>query len=357
MATKIVLVEDSPIAMELLQRLFQSTPEIDVVGTAKNGQEALAIIPKLNPDVVCTDLHMAPVDGLELTKQLMATCPKPILVISNSVKQDDTKNIFGLLQAGAVDIFPKPMSNNYADFESIKQRLVTKIKMLATVKVQAKAMPVAGVPSIGANLSSFTPTTAPIGGGASAFKAIAIGASTGGPQAIHKIVTNLPANFSAPIICAQHISDGFLAGLISWLKEDSRLQIKIAQAGETPVPGTVYFAPEQTHLELDPQGRFIYTNFPSTTGTCPSVDALFKSVVRIYGSACAAILLTGIGSDGAEGMKGVSAGGGTTIAQDEQTCVVYGMSKAAIDAGAAKHVLPIDKIAPFLVTKIAAPVG
>jgi two-component system, chemotaxis family, protein-glutamate methylesterase/glutaminase len=355
-AVKIVLVEDSPVAMELLQRLFNSTPEVDVVGTAKNGQEAIAMIPKLNPDVICTDLHMAPVDGLELTRHVMANFPRPILVISNSVKQDDTKNIFGLLQAGAVDIFPKPMSNNYADFESIKQRLVTKIKMLSTVKVIAKAMPIAGVPSLGVNLTSSSFSAAPMGG-SSAFKAIAIGASTGGPQAIHKIITNLPGNFSTPIICAQHISDGFLAGLISWLKEDSRLQIKIAQAGEMPMPGTVYFAPEQTNLELDPQGKFIYTNFPSTTGTCPSIDALFKSVARIYGKAGASILLTGIGNDGVEGMKGIMAAGGTTIAQDEQTCVVFGMSKAAIAAGAAQHVLGIDKIAPFLVTKITSLVG
>jgi two-component system, chemotaxis family, protein-glutamate methylesterase/glutaminase len=348
-ATKILLVEDSPVAMEMLQRLFKSTPEVELIGTARNGQEAIALLDRLQPDVICTDLHMAPINGLELTHHVMAHNPCPILVISNSVKQDDTKNIFGLLQAGAVDIFPKPMSTNYADFESIKQRLLVKIKMIASVKVQKKAMPAAP-----AAVSTFTPMSHPLPtpvAAASHVKAIAIGASTGGPQAIHKIVSNLPANFATPIICAQHLSDGFLSGLISWLKEDSRVQIKIAQAGEVPAPGTVYFAPEKTNLQLDNLGRFALSPNP-TSNAAPSIDALFTSLAQVHGKNCAAILLTGGGNDGAEGMKAVSAAGGVTIAQDEKSSVVFGMPKAAIESGAAKEVLGVDRIAPFLVTKV-----
>jgi two-component system chemotaxis response regulator CheB len=355
-ATKILLVEDSPIAMELLQRLFKSAPEVEVVGTARNGQEALEILPKVNPTVICTDLHMAPVDGLELTKQVMAHSPRPILVISNSVKADDTKNIFSLLQAGAVDIFPKPMGNDYAEYEQVKQKLLSKIKLLSTVTVSAKAMPgISAAPSMGATFGAGVPAVAPTFAAAAtgSLRAIAIGASTGGPQAIHKIITSLPANLPCPVICAQHISDGFLGGLISWLNEDSRLRAKVAEAGETPVPGMVYFAPEKSHLELDAQGKFAYTNSAAVTGTCPSIDALFKSVARAYGGATAGILLTGMGTDGVEGMKAISGAGGTTIAQDEASCVVFGMSKAAIAAGAAQKVLGIHEIAPFLLTKLA----
>ena len=138
--TKVLLVEDSPIAMELLQRLFKGIPEVEIVGTARNGQEALAMIPRLNPTIICTDFHMEPVDGLELTKQVMANFPRPILVLSNSVKSDDTKNVFALLQAGVSDIFPKPMGTEFPEYEAIKAKLLSKIKMLSTMSVKHRPL-------------------------------------------------------------------------------------------------------------------------------------------------------------------------------------------------------------------------
>jgi two-component system, chemotaxis family, protein-glutamate methylesterase/glutaminase len=138
--TKVLLVEDSPVAMELLQRLFKSTPEVEIVGVARNGQEALAMIPRLNPTVICTDFHMEPVDGLELTKQVMANFPRPILVLSNSVKSDDTKNVFALLQAGVSDIFPKPMGTEFPEYEAIKTKLLSKIKMLSGMTVKHRPL-------------------------------------------------------------------------------------------------------------------------------------------------------------------------------------------------------------------------
>jgi two-component system, chemotaxis family, protein-glutamate methylesterase/glutaminase len=138
--TKVLLVEDSPVAMELLQRLFKSSPDVEIVGTARNGQEALAMIPHLNPTVICTDFHMEPVDGLELTKQVMANFPRPILVLSNSVKADDTKNVFALLQAGVSDIFPKPMGTEFPEYEAIKTKLLSKIKMLSSMSVKHRPL-------------------------------------------------------------------------------------------------------------------------------------------------------------------------------------------------------------------------
>ena len=340
---KVLLVEDSLIALELLQRLLNSSPEVEIVGTARNGREALELIPQVNPSVICTDLHMAPIDGLELTKEVMVKFPRPILVISNSVQEDDTRNIFGLLKAGAVDIFPKPLSGDYREYEQVKQRLLAKIKMLSQVSVKAKSQHPEWQ-STGASAHINDP---------SSLRAIAIGASTGGPQAIRKIITSLPQDFPIPIICAQHIGDGFLTGLISWLKEDSHLNVKVAQIGETPAPKTVYFAPERAHLEFDAQGKFIYSNFTSATGTCPSIDALFRSVARIYGSSSASILLTGIGTDGVGGTEAVATAGGITIAQDEQSCLVFGMSKLAIASGSVGHILRLSEIAPFLLTKVA----
>jgi two-component system, chemotaxis family, protein-glutamate methylesterase/glutaminase len=136
--TKVLIVEDSPVAMEVLQRLFKSSPEVEVVGTARNGQEALAMIPRVNPAVICSDFHMETMDGLELTKQVMANFPRPILILSNSVKSDDTKNVFALLQAGASDIFPKPLSSEYSEYEAIKQKILSKIKLLSGLTVKAR---------------------------------------------------------------------------------------------------------------------------------------------------------------------------------------------------------------------------
>ena len=138
--TKVLIVEDSPVAMEILQRLFKSAPEIEIVGIARNGQEALAMIPRTNPTVICTDFHMDVMDGLELTKQVMANYPRPVLVLSNSVKSDDTKNVFALLQAGASDIYPKPVSGDYAEYEAVKTKILSKIKLLSGMKVNAKPM-------------------------------------------------------------------------------------------------------------------------------------------------------------------------------------------------------------------------
>jgi two-component system, chemotaxis family, protein-glutamate methylesterase/glutaminase len=339
---KVFLVEDSLIALELLQRLLRSCPEIEIVGTARNGQEALAKIPQVNPDIICTDLHMAPIDGLELTQQVMANFPRPILVISNSVQEDDTKNIFGLLKAGAVDIFPKPTGGDYTEYERVKDRLLAKIEMLSQVTVKVKSSAAAHAASLDREIDN-TDT----------LRAIAIGASTGGPQAIHKIVTALPEDFPVPIICAQHISDGFLTGLISWLKEEAKLSIKVAQIGELPAPRTVYFAPEKAHLEFDAQGKFIYSNFVSSTGTCPSIDVLFRAIARVYGRASASIILTGMGTDGVAGTEAIAAAGGMSIAQDEQSCLVFGMSKLAIASGTVKHNLSLSEIAPFLIAKAA----
>jgi two-component system, chemotaxis family, protein-glutamate methylesterase/glutaminase len=338
---KVLLVEDSLIALELLQRLLKTSTEVEVVGTARNGQDALAKIPETNPDVICTDLHMAPVDGLELTKEVMANFPRPILVISNSVQEDDTKNIFGLLQAGAVDIFPKPTSGDYKEYELVKDRLLAKIKMLSQVTVKAKSTATTHT----TNLDSL--------GDTGTLRAIAIGASTGGPQAIHKIVTSLPADLPVPIICAQHIGDGFLNGLVSWLKDDSQLNVKVAQIGETPAPKTVYFAPEKAHLEFDAQGKFIYSNFTASTGTCPSIDVLFRAIARVYGRNSASIILTGTSTDGTAGTEAIAAAGGTTIAQDEPSCLVFGMSKLAIASGKVQHTLALSEIAPFLIAKIS----
>ncbi|AFZ34613.1 response regulator receiver modulated CheB methylesterase [Stanieria cyanosphaera PCC 7437] len=351
---KVLLVEDSPIALTILQKILATSSEITVVGTASNGIEALDLIPKLEPNVICTDLQMAKMDGLEFTKQVMAKYPKPILIISNSVQQSDTENIFELLQAGAVDVFPKPVGGQATEYEQVKQTLLNKIKILSGVSVFTKPLKDQRHSSR-TNNPGLIEATVQITSSAkisSRVQLITIGASTGGPQALAKLLKPLPSDFPVPIICTQHISEGFLSGLVSWLGRECKLAVKIAERGEIPIPGTVYFAPEKHHLEIDTQGKFIYLDHPPVDGHRPSVTVTFKAVARHYSRGAVGILLTGMGKDGAEGTKAIADVGGLTIVQDESTCVVFGMPKEAIALGAAQHILPLSEITPFLLKKI-----
>lgn len=342
----VLLVEDSPVALEILDRLLASSPDIKVVGKACNGKEAIDLIPKLQPKVICTDLHMKEMDGLELTKQVMANHPRPILVVSTSVQKENTNTIFELLQAGAVDVFPKPNTGLASDYEQVKRELINKIKILSGVTVFTKRQTPPVESSNSANNFAFpTDITRTI-------RAVAIGASTGGPQALHKIIAQLPANLPVPVICTQHISKGFLQGLVDWLDSECKVKVKIAQVGEIPTPGTVYFAPDNNHLEIDTQGKFIYGSPLPVDGHCPSVTVSFRSVAKFYGRAAMSILLTGMGKDGAAGMQAIAQAGGITIAQDEKTCVVFGMPSEAISLGVAQHVLPIQDVAPLLLKKV-----
>ncbi|MCL1472795.1 chemotaxis-specific protein-glutamate methyltransferase CheB [Argonema antarcticum] len=360
---KVLIVEDSPVVTLILKRIFASSPEMEVVGTAQNGLEGLELIPKVQPDVICTDLQMARMNGLEFTREVMSKYPRPILVISASVRPEDTYNVFQLLEAGAIDVFPKPSIQSPQDYELLKQDLIGKIKVLSGVAVftHRRRNKVTGLQVPGGTLEqksreelSITNYQLPIIHPPSAntkYKIVAIGASTGGPQALQTILAQLPRNFALPVICVQHISEGFLQGLVNWLGSDCKLSVKIAKMGDFPQAGTVYFPAERQHLELNSQGRFVYSSSPPLSGHRPSVTVTFNSVAKFYGKAAVGILLTGMGRDGADGMLALAQAGGMTIAQDEASSVVFGMPKEAIALGAAQYILPIGEIAPYLLRK------
>ena len=356
---KVLLVEDSPVALEILQRLLKSSPRITVVGTARNGKEALDLIPKVQPDVICTDLHMAVMDGLELTQQVMAKNPIPILAISNSVQADDTNNIFQVLQAGALDIFPKPTTGRESDYEQVKAQLISKIEILSGVSVFTKPLKdLTAVErrrnSTSVGKSSWMEATVEGANNAkSSIRMVAVGASTGGPQALQKLFSQLPSHFPVPVICTQHISEGFLQGLVSWLATECQVKVKIARDGETPLAGTIYFAPEKSHLEFNSLGKFTLNRAAGVMdGHRPSVTVMFRSAAQFYGKGTIGVLLTGMGKDGATGIQAIAQAGGTTIAQDEASSIVFGMPKEAIALGAVQHILPIQNIAPFLLSRV-----
>lgn len=338
----ILIVEDSPIALTILKRILSSSPDIAIAGVARNGVEALELIPKVQPKVICTDLHMPKMSGLELTQRVMAEFPRPILIISASVdKTENPQNVFQLLQAGALDVFLKPSIDRLSDYEKVKQDLITRIKILAGVSVFTQHASKQTSPKL-----SLPPRATPR---AQVPRVVAIGASTGGPQALYKILKALPANFPVPILCVQHISEGFLTGLTDWLASDCQLRVAIAQSGDWPKPGMVYFSPDHCHLRLSSQGRFVLSQDEPVCGHRPSVTALFQSVATYYQQRGLGVLLTGMGRDGADGLLAIAQMGGITIAQDEQSCVVFGMPREAIALGAAQHILAVEDIAPSLI--------
>ncbi len=329
----VLLVDDSLISVTILKRILGMDPAIEVVGTARNGEEALRLIPQLDPKVVCTDLHMPVMDGLRLTQEIMARYPRPILVVSVSVERN-SGNVFHLLEAGALDVFQKPRSGAEDEYIHTARELIGKIRVLSGVHVFKRAK----------RLQHAPPGHFPQMNGKMQ-RIVAIGASTGGPQALYTILSRVPADYRYPIVCVQHISEGFLGGMIEWLRGACALNIKIALEGEPVRPGYVYFPAEGVHLEITEQGRFHYSNEFSEEGHTPSISVMFRSLAGYCGGMAVGVLLTGMGSDGAAGMRSIADAGGLTIAQDEMTSVVYGMPKKAIEMKAAGKVLPLEEIA------------
>lgn len=338
-AIRVLLVDDSPLVLNVLQRLLSRSPEIQVVGTASNGKEALDLLPALNPDVICTDLHMPVMNGLEFTREVMSKYPRPILVVSVSVEAG-SPNVFKVLDAGAVDVFPKPSTIHGTEFDKIAVELASRIRILAGVQVirrndSIKTAHVASPPIVPSQ-----PRSPP--------RIVVIGASTGGPQALRDILSRLPATFPLPVVCVQHIGSDFLSGMVDWLSDASPLTVRKAYHGETPQPGMVYFAPEDTHLEMDSGGRFLLSMAPPVDGHRPSVTVTMQAAAHCFGGGTVGVLLTGMGRDGADGMASIAVAGGITLAQDEASSVVYGMPKEAVALGAVQHLLPLEQIAPAL---------
>ena len=344
---KVFLVEDSPVALNILQRILNSSPDIEVIGTAKNGVNALQQIPQLKPDVVCTDLLMGKMDGLELTRNLMSEFPLPILVISDLVTDRDTQKIGQLLEAGVVDVFPKPKTGFIEDYERQKNDLVNKLKILSGVRVFTRKKYNNKI-DFNKNQREQLPNKT----NKNSYQIVAIGVSTGGPKAIQQIIAQLPADFPLPIVCTQHISVGFLNSLISWLSMETKLQVKIAEPEEQPLPGTLYYAPEHYHLEIDRHGKFVYSSSPPLNNHRPSVTTMFQSLAQFYGSSVIAILLTGMGRDGVIGMQEIYQLGGLTIAQDKNSSAIFGMPQEAIKLGIVDSILSLEQIAPFLLSRI-----
>jgi two-component system chemotaxis response regulator CheB len=337
---RVLLVDDSPVAITIMKRMLSLSTDISIVGTAENGREALDLIPQVKPDVICTDLHMPVMDGLEFTREVMSRHPLPILLVSISA-HDGSLNAFKVVEAGAVDILTKPKASSPIDYEKIAPEFIRKIRILSGVRVFRRSRPDLDSGMGTSELKELKPA---IRISKSKIQIIVIGASTGGPQALHAILARLPADFPLPVVCIQHIAEGFLGGLVEWLSSQCAAKVRIATPGEPPASGVIYFPREGMHLRIGGDGRFIHSAEPPLDGHRPSITITMESLACYYGSGVLSVLLTGMGRDGATGMRAIAQAGGITVAQDEQSSVVFGMPKQAIELKAAGYVLPLESI-------------
>ncbi|MFI5344199.1 MAG: chemotaxis protein CheB [Chlamydiales bacterium] len=332
---KILLVDDSDIALTILTRLLSSDPDIEIVGTAKNGGDALALIPKVKPDIVCTDYYMPGMDGLELTKRIVARYQLPILVVSGVLDKKNSSKIFALIEAGALDILEKPLVYSTKDDPSVQKLIQTIHQLMARSRKPFYNL-------------SIKPKTLNQEIQPEEYRIIGIGASTGGPAAIKTIIKNFPSTFQIPIICVQHMSHGFLEGFIEWLQIEVQLKVKIMENNDLLQGGYIYFPQEDTHLEVFDKDRLIATTKRAAQHHRPSIDVSLTSIAHHYQAATIGVLLTGMGSDGAKGMEAIAQAGGMTIVQDQQSCIVSSMPEETIKLNAAQLILPLEEIGPHL---------
>ncbi|MEL7512794.1 MAG: chemotaxis-specific protein-glutamate methyltransferase CheB [Cyanobacteria bacterium J06554_3] len=337
---KVAIANDTSIALEALRRVIASTPDYQLIWTAKNGAEAVALCAQQRPDVVLMDLLMPTMDGVEATRQIMLRSPCAILIVTASPAQNTSK-VFEAMGHGALDVVATPSlsRDRTVPLGEMAQPLLAKMKTIAVYTGRGlryrRQPPVNLVP-------------APTAPAPALPDLIVIGASTGGPRAIAKILSAIAPSCPAAIVIVQHINQQFAAGLASWLTRQSSLPVKLIKPGDVMHSGTVLVAATDEHLVMRCDRTLTYTRTDRHTPYRPSVDVFFESVAAHWPQPGQAVLLTGMGRDGAEGMSTLRAAGWQTIAESQDSCVVYGMPRAAIEYGAANAVLPVSQIASAL---------
>lgn len=337
---RVLVVEDSPLMSKVLIDLLNADSRILVVGVAHNGKEAVEIVPYLKPDIITMDVDMPVMDGLEATKQIMAYNPTPILVVCAAGFSQGMDKAFKSVSFGALDIIEKQELWTLENKKST-ERLIEKIKFLSGVKVTTH--PLAKFEKEGlANIYRFS-------GNKVLDRMVSIIASTGGPEALVKILKKLPADFPCGITIVQHIAKGFEGGLADWLGGECQIKVKVAQDSEEIQPAVAYIAPYDLQMRVEEDKKINLSNEPPHNGFSPSGDVLLESVGKVYKGGAIGVALTGMGKDGAMGMKAIKQMYGKTIAQNEASCAVFGIPKAAIDLGVVDKVLSPEEIAEEII--------
>jgi two-component system, chemotaxis family, response regulator WspF len=334
---RIGIVNDTLMSVEALRRVVTSVPEHEVAWIARDGSQAVALCAADTPDLILMDLVMPKMDGAQATQQIMKNSPCAILIVTASIKGNSSK-VFEAMGYGALDVVSTPALGAQGK-PGAAQVLLSKIARIGA-KIQGPATPKRTAAPTSKASPSLTPTAKP-----TVPPLVVIGSSTGGPHALTTVLTNLPKNFRSAIVIVQHVDLQFAQGLADWLNCQTSLSVQLASSGSRLEMGKVFIAASNDHLIIDSSLTLRYTPEPQDNPYRPSVDVFFESVAQHWPMRGKAVLLTGMGRDGAKGMSLLKAKGWHTIAQDENTCVVYGMPKAAVDLGAAVEVLPLTKIA------------
>ena len=377
---RVLIADDSAFMRKVLSDLFKSQSDFEVVGTAVNGQDTIDKVKRFQPDVLTLDVVMPVMDGLEALAVIMEQCPLPVVMIS-SATQKGTNETIRALALGAVDFVSKT-GGAISKIDTIKDEILAKCRLAA--KTQARksfsaSRPLVYKPKLPDSdgttrrievkrRTGFVPTQRPTIGRTpvaaapvrriipgTGKKLVVIGTSTGGPQALQAVVTRLPANLPCGVVIVQHMPPGFTKSLADRLNSISEIAVKEAENDEIIRPGQVYIAPGDYHLRIVPAGggerKIVLSQEPRVGNLRPTVNYMFDSAAQ-FGRDLVSVIMTGMGSDGCEGMKKVKATGGYSIAQDEGTCVVYGMPKAVVDAGLADEIRPLNKIAEAIVEAV-----
>ena len=335
---RVMVAEDSAVTREYLVHILNQTSILHVVGTVRNGLEAVEQAQRLRPDVILMDVHMPVMNGYEATRQIMERVPTPIVMVSSCMSRDDVAMTLEALKVGALTVLEKPDGLGHTDSDKTAKQLQETVKLMAGVKVIHRSP---------RRDRSAPPPKLPTGAGLNV-QLIAIGASTGGPMILAEILGSLPENFPVPILAVQHIALGFTQGLAHWIGQSTPLHVKLASHGILAEAGTVYLAPEGTQMGITKDCQIYLTKGPTENHFCPSVSHLFQSVAQAFGRSALGILLTGMGQDGAEGLLQLRKTGSVTIAQDEESSVIFGMPGEAIRLGAAQYVLSPKQIVDLL---------
>ncbi|MGA8428552.1 MAG: chemotaxis-specific protein-glutamate methyltransferase CheB [Candidatus Sulfotelmatobacter sp.] len=338
---RVLVVEDSATVREFLLQILESDPAIEVVGTAATGEEAVAAVERIRPDIITMDVHMPRMNGFDATRRIMETRPTPIVMVSGAADATDTAKAFHAIECGALAVLAKPTGIGDPTHEQSTAELVRTVKLMSEVKVvrrwpryrPSELLPVF-TPAAQFHLQSVHAQV----------RIVAMGASTGGPPVLQTILSELPTDFPVPILIVQHIAAGFTRGFVDWLANSSSLTVQLASSGQLAVPGHVYVAPDGVHLAVGADGRLQLHSDELENGLRPSVSYLFRSVAKAYGPSAVGVLLTGMGRDGAAELRLMKDHGAITIAQDQETSVVHGMPGEAIKMGGATYILPSEKI-------------
>ena len=351
MMIKVLIVDDSAFMRNALSNMLSSDPEIKIVGTARDGLEALEKVASLNPDIVTMDVEMPRMDGITALRHIMEKNPVPVIMVS-SITTEGAKVTLDALDLGAVDFIPKNLSDLSINIVKIREILIDKIKHIARKGiVKRRIRPVTAPKAVEISKSMPVRTT-----GERRINLVSIGTSTGGPKALQEIIPKLPKDFPTPIVIAQHMPPNFTGPFAERLNQLSQITVKEAEEGESLKNGVAYIAPGRGHMRVK-RPRGVETVITISEGKeefiyRPSVDALMFSVAEFFPGRALGVILTGMGNDGLKGLTELKKTGGRIFAQNEETCVVYGMPKAIVDAGIADKVLSLEEMAGEIINAV-----